>query len=139
MTSSTSPEYLQRKTFTNCLWLAKFGDVGYTFVVADSDMLFDVQTRSGVKIRTTKAYWKTISTLKHPSIKKHIGDVKKALANPDQIRRSKQDIRVHLYYKSIGKVYVCVVADHIDKTQGYIITAYLTDRIKEGEQIYVKN
>ena len=43
------------------------------------------------------------------------------------------------YYKNIGSINVCVVADHIDKKEGYIITAYLTDRIKEGEQIYVKN
>lgn len=55
------------------------------------------------------------------------------------MRRSKQDPAVHLYYKNIGKLKVCAVADHISKIEGYIITAYLTDRIKEGEQIYVKS
>jgi len=49
------------------------------------------------------------------------------------------DARVHLYYKSIGKISVCVVTDHFDKSNGYVITTYLTDRIKEGEQIYVKD
>lgn len=34
---------------------------------------------------------------------------------------------------------MCIVVDHISYKEGYIITAYLTDRIKEGEQIYVKN
>lgn len=65
--------------------------------------------------------------------------VRLSLKSPDQIRRSKQDLRVHLYYKSIGNLYVCAVADHATSKQGYLITAYLTDRIKEGEKVHVKN
>lgn len=103
------------------------------------DVLFSIETPLGIHIRTTKAYWETITTIKHPAIAKYTKQVKDALRNPDQIRRSRQDPKVHLYYKYIGKLSVCVVADHISKTEGYIITAYLTDRIKEGEQIYVKN
>lgn len=103
------------------------------------DVLFEVKTPLGITIHTTKDYWKIITTLKHPIMIKYKKEVKLALKDPDEIRRSKQDQRVHLYYKSIGKVHVCVVADHLDKGAGYIITAYLTDRIKEGEQIYVKS
>lgn len=103
------------------------------------DEYFKVKTPLGVTIRTTKAYWQRIITTKHPNVAKHESDVKEALKNPDEIRRSKQDIKVHLYYKSIGEVSICVVADHVTGKEGYIITAYLTDRIKEGEQIYVKN
>lgn len=102
-------------------------------------VVFAVETPLNVKIRTTKTYWRIITTIKHPSIAKYTKEEKEALSNPDQIRRSKQDIRVHLYYKNIGNIYVCVVADHVNKNEGYIITAYLTDRIKEGEKIYVKN
>ncbi len=103
------------------------------------DEYFKIKTPLGVTIRTTKAYWQRIITTKHPSIAKHESDVKEALKNPDEIRRSKQDIKVHLYYKSIGKVSICVVVDHINNKEGYLITTYLTDRIKEGEQIYVKD
>lgn len=103
------------------------------------NVLFSVRTPLGVTIRTTKEYWKRITTTKHPSIAKHKKDVQQALKNPDEIRRSRQDTNVYLYYKNIGKVHVCVVIDQIDLTEGYIITAYLTDRIKEGEEIYVKN
>lgn len=102
-------------------------------------MLFEIKTPLGVAVRTTKDYWDTIKTVKHPSIAKYARQVKSTLKNPDQIRKSKQDLSVYLYYKGIGKLYVCIVADHTSKTEGYIITAYLTDRIKEGEQIYVKN
>lgn len=103
------------------------------------DVYFEVRTPLGVKIRTTKAYWKRIVTLKHPSIAKYETQVKDALKNPVEIRRSKQDPKVHLYYGNIGDLYVCAVADHLNNINGYVITAYLTDRIKEGEKIYVKN
>lgn len=103
------------------------------------DLYFQVKTPLEVIIRTTKEYWLKIITTKHPSIAKYENQVKQALENPDQISRSKQDVQVHLYYKNIGNLYVCVIADHIKlKNEGYIITAYLTDRIKEGEKIYVK-
>ncbi len=107
--------------------------------MATQDILFEVKTPLGVTIHTTQDYWKIITTIKHPSMVKYEKKVKEALKNSDQIRRNKQDPRVHLYYKSIGKVFVCVVADHISSKEGYIITTYLTDRIKEGEEIYVKD
>lgn len=103
------------------------------------DIYFQVQTPLGVTIRTTKDYWEIIVSTKHPSVKRFESEVGKTLVNPDQIRRSKQDQKVCLYYKSIGKLFMCIVVDHINDKEGYIITAYLTDRIKEGEQIYVKN
>ena len=103
------------------------------------DILFSVKTPLGINIRTTKEYWKIITTTKHPSVEKYKKQAQEALEDPDEIRKSKQDLRVYLYYKNIGELYVCVVADHVDDSSGYIITAYLTDRLKEGERIYVKN
>jgi hypothetical protein len=100
---------------------------------------FEIKTPLGITVRTTKEYWEKIITLKHPSIAKYENKVKEALEEPDQIRRSKQDLGVNLYYKSLGEIYVCAVVDQIDSFEGYIITAYLTDRIKEGEQIYDKS
>ena len=38
---------------------------------------FDVETPLGVKIRTTKEYWRKIITIKHPSVAKHEDDAKK--------------------------------------------------------------
>jgi len=102
------------------------------------DIYFSVQTPKGIIVRTTKDYWIRTITVKHPSIVKYEKQVKEALRSPDEIRKSQQDERVHLYYKHIGKLHICVVVDHIQETKGYIITTYLTDRIKEGEQIYVK-
>lgn len=102
------------------------------------DVYFRVKTPLGVVIRTTKDYWENTIVIKHPSIAKYEDKVKESLQNPEEIRQSQQDRRVHLHYKNIGKVYVCAVADYLSTKSGYLITAYLTDRIKEGERVYVK-
>lgn len=102
-------------------------------------MYFEVKTPFGIKIRTTKDYWKKITTIKHPIIAKYENQVKESLKKPTEIRKSKQDSSVYLYYKDIGNIYVCTVCEHIDKQKGYIITAYLTKRIREGEKINVEN
>ena len=104
-----------------------------------TDVYFEVETPLGVKIRTTKDYWKKIVTIKHPIIAKYENQVKESLKKPTEIRKSKQDPSVHLYYKDIGNIYVCTVCDHVDNKSGYIITAYLTKRIREGEKINVEN
>ena len=104
-----------------------------------NEVYFEVETPLGVKIRTTKDYWKKVTTIKHPIIAKYEDQVKESLAKPTEIRKSKQDPSVHLYYKYIGEIYVCTVCDHVDKKNGYIITAYLTKRIREGEKINVEN
>jgi len=107
--------------------------------VKQSDVYFEVNTPLGVKIRTTKDYWKKIISIKHPIIAKYEKQVKESLKRPTKIRKSKQDPSVHLYYKDLGNIYVCVVCDHIDIKNGYIITAYLTTRIREGEKVNVEN
>lgn len=73
--------------------------------MAIQDILFEVKTPLGVSIHTTKDYWKIITTIKHPSMLKYKKEVRQALKDPDQIRKSKQDPRVHLYYQNIGRVY----------------------------------
>ena len=56
--------------------------------------------------------------------------VKEVLSNPDEIRKSKIAENVFLYYKKMEKLY-CVVAKHEVK-EGFLITAYPTDKVKEG-------
>jgi len=107
--------------------------------VIASDVYFEIITPLGVKIRTTKEYWLKIITIKHPVIARYQDKVKESLRDPDEVRQSREDPRVHLYYVDIGNIYVCTVCDHLNEKSGYIITAYLTKRIREGEKIHVKN
>ncbi|GAB4412282.1 MAG: hypothetical protein OHK0032_08360 [Thermodesulfovibrionales bacterium] len=62
--------------------------------------------------------------------------VKDVLHHPDEIRQSKIDKTVFLYYKRFDKLY-CVVAKHTG-ADGFLVTAYPTDKVKEGEIIWTK-
>lgn len=93
---------------------------------------FKVQSKLGNLVSTTKAYWDVITHIKHPTIKGRETEVKQALTDPDEIRVSKKDKSALLFYKRIGKYYLCVVAK-FSKKKGFIVTAYCTKKIKEGE------
>jgi len=65
-------------------------------------------------------------------------DVKSALESPDEVRQSKTDGAVLLFYKVEAlKRWVCAVAKRSDG-EGFLITAYPTDAIKEGIKIWPK-
>ncbi len=65
-------------------------------------------------------------------------DVKSALENPSEVRHSKSDHAVYLFYKPerVGR-WICAVAKQLNE-YGFLITTYLTDSIKEGERIWPK-
>lgn len=91
--------------------------------------------------RTTEEYWKLIIELKHPIIKRHERAVKETLEKPDEIRESKKDAKVLLYYrqyKNLENRYVCVLIKQLNG-EGFVVTAYLADKIKRGNVIWQKN
>lgn len=102
----------------------------------DQGLLFVARTPLGFTVRVTKAYWEIISTLKHPVMRGHLDEVRVALESPDEIRLSKTDQQVYLFYKTQrpGR-WVCAVSRRTD-AEGFLITAYPTDAIKEGEHIW---
>lgn len=101
------------------------------------DALFSVKSPLGPTIRTTTAYWKKIITEKHPSMQGREQEVQGTIARPEEIRRSKRDPNVFLYYRSVDSHHICVVARHEDN-EGFIVTTYPTYRIVEGEQVWPK-
>jgi hypothetical protein len=102
-----------------------------------SDTLFSVDSPLGYTIRTTKDYWKKIITEKHPSMRGKERTVRETIAKPDEIRRSKRDSHVFLYYRSTNSYRICVVARH-ENGEGFIVTTYPTRRILEGERVWPK-
>ena len=79
-------------------------------------------------------FWGDIKT-KHLEIEGKENEVKESLINQHEVRLSKRDASVYLYYKHHGKLSLLVVVKH-KNGEGFIITSYYTDRIKEGKQIY---
>jgi hypothetical protein len=102
------------------------------------ELLFEVLTPLGFRVRVTRAYWEVIITVKHPVMAGREDAVKDTLQNPGEIRQSKSDFAVYLFYKPerIGR-WACAVARRLDG-DGFLITAYPTDAIKEGELVWPK-
>lgn len=107
-------------------------------VLSPDDVFFEALTPLGFRVRVTRGYWEVIVSIKHPVMARHEQDVKETLENPSEIRLSKNDSTVHLFYRpqEIGR-WVCAVAKRLDG-EGFLITAYPTDAIKEGERIWPK-
>lgn len=97
-----------------------------------SEIAFEVKSKLDSSINTSRAYWNIITHLKHPSIQGKEKYVKETLVLPDEIRVSKKARDVYLFYKRYRHKFLCVVA-RIHGNKGFIITAYYTEKIKEGE------
>jgi len=93
---------------------------------------FEVKSKLGILVDTTKIYWDVITHTKHPTLRGRESDVKRVLSEPDEIRSSKKDKSVLLFYRKFDNRYLCVVVRFFKK-RGFIITAYWTKKIKEGE------
>ena len=99
--------------------------------------MFEILTPLDFTVRTSKEYWQKV-ILKHPDVAELLDYVQAALRNPDQIRRSSRDPNLLLFYLiHREKRWVVVVARKLNG-DGFLITAYQTDSIKEGEMLWHK-
>ena len=102
----------------------------------DPELLFEALTPLGFTVRVTRERWRLITTLKHPVMVGREDAVKHTLENPEQVRQSRSDPEVLLFYQGTGENrWVCAVAKHAT-ADGFLITAYPTDAIKEGTQAW---
>ena len=93
-------------------------------------ILFEVRTPLDFSVHVTEQYWDTITTKKHPTMTGREKQVMQTLSNPDEIRQSKKDLKVFLFYQTIKQDrWICVVAKKLN-SDGFIITCYITDSIK---------
>lgn len=98
-------------------------------------MRFEILTPLEFTVRTSESYWQRLIA-KHPDMADLENLVRQALADPDEIRRSSRDRDVLLFYLSRKqKRWVVAVARRLNG-DGFLITAYQTDAIKEGESIW---
>ncbi len=106
--------------------------------MSDDAILFTALTSLGFQVRVTQAYWEIIITVKHPTMEGREEDVKKTLEDPDEIRQSKSDESVYLFYRAEReKRWICAVSKRAGD-EGFLITTYPTDAIKEGVQVWHK-
>ncbi len=99
------------------------------------EILTDYQNR---QIRLTKERLQHI--LDHPEMVDMRFQLEIVLQNPEVVRQSRSDNKVYLYYRFydqtiVGAKWLCVVIkDNSD--DAFIITAYLTDKLKQGLELW---
>jgi hypothetical protein len=60
------------------------------------------------------------------------------LEDPDEVRLSRKDAEVFLFYRSSVARWLCAVARREDGT-GFLITAYPTDNVKIGDTVWTRS
>jgi hypothetical protein len=106
--------------------------------MSDDTILFTASTPLGFQVRVTRAYWEIIVTVKHPVMDGRQEDVQKTLEDPDEIRQSKSDESVYLFCRTEReKRWICAVSKRTGD-EGFLITTYPTDAIKEGVLVWHK-
>ena len=103
-----------------------------------NDLLFEARTPMGFSVRVTVARWNLIVTAKHPVMAGRESLARAALETPDEVRQSRIDLQVLLFYKAEAtKRWTCAVVKRVAEG-AFLITAYPTDAIKEGVRIWPK-
>jgi len=101
-----------------------------------SEEFFKVITPLGFSVHVTQKYWHFITTVKHPIMLGKEEIVKNTLKQPDEIRISKSDESVYLFYKKERhQRWSCAIAKQTND-DGFLITTYPTEAIKEGVKIW---
>ena len=100
----------------------------------DRNLKFEVTSILGKRITVSVQYWQKIVETKHPIMRDWEELVKQTLTSPEQVRRSRKDPTVYLHYRRNDGRFCCVVAKHLNG-DGFVVTTYLTDKIKAGEVV----
>ncbi len=94
----------------------------------------------GVPVRLTDE--RLAHILEHPEMIGLESAIEQTLARPETVIESFSDPQARLYYRfyigtRVGDKYLCVVVK-ISRDDAFVLTAYLTDRVKRGVQIWPK-
>jgi len=80
--------------------------------------------------------------LEHAEMERQLNKVTEVLQEPDVIVQSQRDINVHLYHKYYRKTPVTkkylLVALKIEEHDAFVLTAFFTDTVKNGERVWEK-
>lgn len=78
--------------------------------------------------------------LEHPEMKGMEAEIERVLRQPQLVRRSRTDAAVRLFYEFYAQTVVngkwlCVVVKY-GEDDAFVVTAYLTDKPKPGEDLW---
>jgi len=92
----------------------------------------------GRKVRLTDE--RLAHILEHPEMRGMTADLERALRRPRLVRRSRSDPAARLFYDTraeapMGGKWLCVVVKYTSN-DAFVVTAYLTDKPKDGETLW---
>ncbi len=92
----------------------------------------------GHKVRLTDE--RLAHILEHPEMKGMAEEIRRVLVHPQLVRRSRSDEAVRLFYEFyaqtiVGGKWLCVVVKYAEN-DAFVVTAYLTDKPKSGEDLW---
>jgi hypothetical protein len=104
-------------------------------------VMLEVRSKLEKVIRLDDYRWKHVLT--HPEMENQLSKVEETLVDPDEVRESVRNSSVWLFYKLYTKTptsrkYLLVAAQVLDG-EGFIVTAFFTDKVKRGDLIWKKN
>ena len=78
--------------------------------------------------------------LEHPEMKEMGAEIERVLVQPQLVRRSRSDEAVRLFYEFyaqtiVGGKWLCVAVKYAEN-DAFVVTAYLTDKPKAGEDLW---
>ena len=78
--------------------------------------------------------------LEHFEMKGLAAEIERVLIQPQLVRRSRSDAAVRLFYEFyaqtiVGGKWLCVVVEY-GESDAFVVTAYLTDKPKAGEDLW---
>ena len=78
--------------------------------------------------------------LEHPEMEGMEAEIERVLRQPQLVRRSRSDAAVRLFYEfyaqtMVGGKWLCVVVKY-EENDAFVVTAYLTDKPKAGEDLW---
>jgi hypothetical protein len=103
-----------------------------------AENVFAIATPLGFVVSCSREYWAFIIAQKHPVMSGLEQEVAQALADPDEVRQSRKDSNVYLFYRGTSPRWLCAVARRAEGS-GFLITAYPTDAIKAGVTIWTRS
>ena len=103
-------------------------------------VVFKILSKTGRVVSLDEERWRHV--LEHPEMKTQLDRIKETAVNPDEVRASVHDSSVLLFYKfyeetPVTEKYLIVVIKSLNR-EGFIVTAFFTDRVKKGGLVWRK-
>jgi len=104
-------------------------------------VVLEVRSKLGKVVRLDEERWKHV--LEHPEMENQRVKIEETLVDPDEVRESVYTSSIRLFYKlytnsPVSEKYLLVAVEVLDG-EGFIVTAFFTDKMKKGGLIWKRN